>query len=256
LHSLTAMLRFGLSRLSLGVGAVGLASAAALTARPAEASFFGSKPKNIAIHYFPIQGPAEPARLALVLGGIPFEDVRHKRPAMIEMRDSGELPYGQLPIMYVDGKKLSQSVAIGQWCAKQAGLVPKDDFEAATVDSIVQFILQDVRERVIRPSMSDELDAAKKAAMRKECHEKLLPAKFAMLEKQVGDKGFLVGDKVTMADLHFYVLANWIGMGVLDGITGDCLRPFPKLTALVKSLNEVPEIKKWNSEKNPKLPCY
>ena len=218
------MLRFNLSRLSLGVGAVGLASAAALTARPAEASFFGSKPKNIAIHYFPIQGPAETARLALVLGGIAFEDVRHKRPAMIEMRDSGELPYGQLPIMYVDGKKLSQSVAIGQWCAKQAGLVPKDDFEAATVDSIVQFILQDVRERVIRPSMSDELDAAKKAAMRKECHEKLLPAKFAMLEKQVGDKGFLVGDKVTMADLHFYVLANWIGMGVLDGITGE-VRP-------------------------------
>ena len=29
---------------------------------------------TIALHYFDIQGPAEPARLALVVGGVPFED--------------------------------------------------------------------------------------------------------------------------------------------------------------------------------------
>ena len=56
------------------------------------------------------------------------------------------------------------------------------------------------------------------------------------------------------ADLHFYVLANWIGMGTLDGIPKEVILEFPKLTNLVRRLDEVPQIKAWNAEKNPKLP--
>ena len=229
------------------------APARTVSARPSEAAFF-SQPK-IALHYFNIQGPAEPARLALVLGGVPFDDVRYDRALMLKAKEEGELPWGQLPILYVDGKKLAQSGAIGMWCARQAGLVPKDSFEQAAVDEIIQFISQDVRERVIAPSLR-ESDAAKKAEMRKKINDETLPEKLKMLEARVGPKGFLVNDKLTMADIHFYVLANWIGMGVLDGITKECITQFPKLTALVQKLDEMPAIKKWNGEKNPKLPCF
>ncbi len=66
---------------------------------------------SIKMNYFPIQGAAEPARLALVLGEIPFEDARLDRPAMTAMTEAGELPYGQLPTLVVDGKTIAQSVS-------------------------------------------------------------------------------------------------------------------------------------------------
>lgn len=208
---------------------------------------------SIKMNYFPIQGAAEPARLALVLGEIPFEDARLDRPAMTAMKEAGELPYGQLPTLVVDGKTIAQSDAIAKLCAKIAGLTPTDLILAAKVDEISQFIFQDCRDRVIAPSMR-ETDEAKKAAMRAEIAAKLLPEKLAFLESQVGPSGYLVGDGITMADIQFYCMANWVGMGNLDGIPKEVFFQFPKLTALVRTMNENPLIKKWNAEKNPTLP--
>ena len=168
-------------------------------------------------------------------------------------KEAGELPYGQLPILYVDGKRLAQSLAISEWCARQAGLVPAESFEQAKVFEVVQFVTQDVRERIVAPTMR-EPDAAKKAEQRKKVNDETLPAKLAVLEGMVGSSGFLVGETLTMADLHFYCFANWVGMEVLDGITKECILAFPKLTALVRTLNDTPAIKQWNAEKNPKLP--
>jgi len=221
------MFRFRVTRLSTIAAGLSAAGAATLSSRPAEASWnpFASKPK-IQIHYFNIQGPAEPARLALVIGGIPFDDVRLDRATMLKLKEAGELPWGQLPFMMVDDKKIAQSGAIGMFCARLAGLVPSDSFEQAKVDEIVQFISQDVRERVISPTMR-EPDAAKKKEMRKKCHEETLPAKFAMLEARVGPSGFLAGDKLTMADVHFYVLANWIGKGNSTALPRIASSPIP-----------------------------
>ena len=50
----------------------------------------------IRITYFNIQGPAEAARLALAIGGIPFEDVRINREGLNSLKDSGKLPSGQV----------------------------------------------------------------------------------------------------------------------------------------------------------------
>ena len=43
---------------------------------------------KIALHYFDIQGPAEPARLALVVGGVSFEDVRYDRERMLKAKQA------------------------------------------------------------------------------------------------------------------------------------------------------------------------
>ena len=93
---------------------------------------------TISLHYLDIQGPAEPARLALVVGGVPFEDVRYDRERMLKAKEAGELPYGQLPLLYVDGKCLAQSLAISEWCARQAGLVPADSFEQASSHAVMR----------------------------------------------------------------------------------------------------------------------
>ena len=74
---------------------------------------------------------------------------------------------------------------------------------------------------------------------------------------QVRPSGYLCGDSVTLADICFYVTANWIGMGVLDGIDKTCItNGCPKLTKLIKTLDNHPKIAAWNKANNPKLPCY
>jgi len=152
---------------------------------------------SIKLTYFPIQGPAEPSRLALTISGIPFEDVRVDRDTMLKLREDGKLSQPgvagtQLPQLEVDGKILQQSQAIATYCAKLAGLYPSDPWEAAKVDEVTQFIIQDIRGRMIEPSMRIE-DADAKAKARAELNDTKLPEKFAIIDALLATTGYLVG---------------------------------------------------------------
>lgn len=216
------------------------------------------KPKTapkLKLTYFNIQGPAEPARLALTIGGIDFEDVRVTREEMLKMRESGKLlGGGQLPQLQVDDKTLSQSEAMTRYCGHLSGLYPTDPWLAAKVDEVTQFVNQDIRDRMISVTMR-EADPEKKAKMRKELGETQLPEKFALLEKLIQPSGFFVGDSVSVADLHVYVLLNWIGMEVLDGVSKKVILDSVPLTTFVKKINALPKVAEWNAAKNAgKLP--
>eukprot|EP00040_Diaphanoeca_grandis_P004098 m.27034 g.27034 ORF g.27034 m.27034 type:complete len:273 (+) comp15645_c0_seq1:77-895(+) len=220
-------------------------------------TFAAAQPSTLKITYFPIQGPAEPARLALVLGDVDFEDCRLGRAAFNAAKESNPAAFplgGQMPTLEMDGKVLTQSEAIGRFCANISGLTPRCPFEQAKVDEVIQFVNQDIRERILGRTMNMK-DATEKTAARKKAQEETLPAKFATLEALIGPSGFFVGEKISMADICFYTTVNWIGMGVLDGIDGSCFtKTCPKLTKLVKTLDNHPKIKAWNSQNNPKLP--
>ena len=79
--------------------------------------------------YFNIKARAEPSRLALHIGGVPFEDVRIPFDAWARIKPT--MPYAQVPLLEVDGKPLAQSYAILMFCGRLAGLVPQDPFLAA-----------------------------------------------------------------------------------------------------------------------------
>lgn len=50
------------------------------------------------------------------------------------------MPFGKVPVLEVDGKKIDQSVAICRYLAKQCGLAGKNDWEALEIDSTVDNI--------------------------------------------------------------------------------------------------------------------
>ena len=43
------------------------------------------------------------SRLAATLGGVPFEDVRLNRNEFREMKPAGAFPFGQVPLLEVNG---------------------------------------------------------------------------------------------------------------------------------------------------------
>ena len=50
------------------------------------------------------------------------------------------MPFGQVPVLEVDGKKIHQSNAISRYLAKQYGLMGKNDWENLEIDATIDTI--------------------------------------------------------------------------------------------------------------------
>merc|ERR1712088_287480 len=193
---------------------------------------------------------AEVSRLSLILGNVPFEDVRIK--SLDEFKASGKSPLGQAPVLEVDGKLISQTGAIARYCGKQGGFYPRDDdFAAAKIDEIID-TATDIT-NLIGPTMrmgdEEKLEARKKLASDK------LPMYFAALEammKENGSTGFFVGDKMTIADIAMWRLMGWFKGGALDGISTDILDKYHLLTKSFNDTESHPKIKAWMDSHYPK----
>jgi glutathione S-transferase len=197
-----------------------------------------STPK-LKLTYFAGRGRAEITRWIFAEAGIEFEDNR------IEGKDWGKLkdttPYGQLPLLDVDGVILAQSSAIERYAARLGGLAGKNDLENAKADSIVE-------------ALHDAVKAFMTAAFTKDKDEqaKLFTAYWsgdwvkwgAILEKVLKSngegKGWFVGDGLTFADLHFGVIAE-----NLTGANKDAFKDFPLLGALAERVQSRDKIAAW-----------
>ncbi|KAI6229095.1 Glutathione S-transferase [Aphelenchoides fujianensis] len=87
------------------------------------------------LHYFESRGLAETARMIFAHAGVDYEDVRHEHGNF----KKADFPFGKLPVLEVDGKKLPESMALTRYLAKQHGLAGKNDWESAEIDAIVYF---------------------------------------------------------------------------------------------------------------------
>ena len=77
-------------------------------------------------------GRAEPIRLAFAVHKVPFEDAILTGDAWSSLKP--ETPWGQVPVLEVDGKMLAQSRTIMAYVGRVTGLHPEDPFAAAKVD--------------------------------------------------------------------------------------------------------------------------
>ena len=84
--------------------------------------------------YFDIRGLAETARQILTYAGVKFEDVRLNDQQWAEMKPSmcwllficekwpnSETPFGQLPVLNIEGVEIAQSFSIYRFLAKRFG---------------------------------------------------------------------------------------------------------------------------------------
>jgi len=190
---------------------------------------------------------AEVSRLALYLGDVEFENRHPSRDEFRAAKSDGSLPFGQMPIMIVDGETIAQTGAIARFCGKLSGLYPADALAAAKVDQLID-AATDITTKV-SPTMRIQDEAAKMAA-RRALAEDTLPTWFGYLEALLpeGDDAFFVGDNMSIADLAIWRLMGWFTGGFLDGIPATVVEAFPRLMAHSERVGSHPKVSQWMKE--------
>ncbi|CAD7700302.1 unnamed protein product [Ostreobium quekettii] len=200
---------------------------------------------TLELTYFDTKGRAEPIRLALYIGGIQFEDKRVTGEQFASLKPS--LPYGQLPVLEVDGEVISQGLAQLRYAGKLSGLYPEDPVAALRVDEALG--AGEDMSATLWPSFV-ESDQAKKLEMRKALAEEALPKWFGVMEKRYSGRhgDYSCGKELTVADLALYSFGAWIRSGALDGIPANSLDPYPTLCGIIEKVGAHPKVKEWNDK--------
>ena len=187
-------------------------------------------------------GRAEPARLALHIGGIPFEDYRFAPGDFPEVRKT--TPLGQVPTLHVNGVQITQSDAITRYAGKLAGLYPEDALQALFCDEVLG-ALEDLNIKIGATfgMTGDDLKNAREALA-----AGALPKYLRWLEQQLENHGgeFFADNRLTIADLKAFGLLSWLSSGKLDHIPGDLIETAaPKLTDYVSRIAKLPAIAQY-----------
>lgn len=200
--------------------------------------------------YFPIRGRAESIRILFALAGVEFEDIRvDPKEWFTELKFSGLSPSGNLPVLEVDGAILTQSKVILGYVAKELDLAPEGNFQLAQADMLAN-VIGDLENML--SAAFNEKDPDRKEKALTTASEEAIPAKCGYFEKFLvanSKHGFLIGDKLTYADIVVFTFLNGYFMkGKAEGIP-EQLKEHPTLSAWYELVRTVPKVLQWL--KNP-----
>lgn len=197
---------------------------------------------KIKLTYFDMAGRAEAVRLALYVGGVPFEDERISHSEWNE-NVKPNARFGQLPLLEVGGKVLAQSYAQLIFVGQLAGLYPEDTWERAKVHEAL-FLGEDILQTVV-PSLREQ-DPEKKKALRAKFVEEL-PKYLAFIDKLLTETntGYLAGPKLTIADINMFTLLQWFSNGTLDDVPTDILSKFARIAEFQQRVASLPRVAEW-----------
>ena len=195
---------------------------------------------HLTLTYFDFHGGrGEPARLALHIGGIAFEDKRFAPADFAEIRKSA--PLGQVPTLHVDGVLVTQSDAITRYAGKLAGLYPQDALQALLCDEVLQAV-EDVNV-LVGASFGLTGEALKEA--RTNLVAGPLPKYLDWLQSQLLAHGgeYFADGRLTIADLKVFVFLRSLMSGQLDHVPTDLVSQHaPQLAAHVQRISQTPAI--------------
>lgn len=198
-----------------------------------------SKPRLI---YFDFSGSrGEECRIALHLAGVDFDDVRIPSAEWPVLKP--KTPFGSLPILELPGKPpLAQTNAILVYIGRKHGLHPRDDFEAARHEALMNYV-EDLNHN-ISPTLRIA-DETQKRAAREELTRNYLPMWGTNVENQLGDHPFVGGNKLNVVDIKLYMTVRWFVSGVVDHVPTNVFDHCMKLKRIYREVSEHPGVKAW-----------
>jgi glutathione S-transferase len=141
---------------------------------------------------------------------------------------------------------LAQSNAILVFIGRSHGLHPKDDFEAARHEAVMQYV-EELRANV-SPTLRIE-DPVEKKKAREPLAATYLPTWGARAERQIEKGPFFAGEKLNVVDVKLYSAVRWFASGAVDHIPSTVFADFPKLTRIYDSVREHPGVKAWYAKR-------
>jgi glutathione S-transferase len=165
------------------------------------------KTKKPKLMYFNANGRGANIRAILCHSGITWEDERIAFDKWPELKTSGKIEWEGLPALEIDGKILTQSLAIEIYLGRKLcllGETPDDEFEVISLLCTREDLIQCLTP-VFRPS-SEEEKTHRNDNIEKLRNEKLpwfLKKYEARLTKRGGK--YVLGDKISLADIFLAV---------------------------------------------------
>ena len=181
------------------------------------------------VHYFDIYGRAEAIRMLLAYTKTEFEDKRIQFQEWPQYKAEQNLEFAQLPVLDIkqeDGsvKRYNQSISILRYLGRRFGLYPTDIEDAWLVDSALDAVNDTINNLA---KIHWEADEERKKKFTVEflggAYPVFLKAMSARLDASKGK--FLVGDKVTSADVLFATFITSYVYNELNPESGAALRP-------------------------------
>lgn len=156
--------------------------------------------KDMKLYYFDIYGRAESIRFLMAHAKQPLENVIVTGDSMKELKTSGKLEFGQLPMLETpEGKHLVQSWAILRYLGRRNGYYPDEPELAFKIDSTIDAV-EDYLNSYFKFHFEQNEE---KKAIAKENWLKMLPVWIDAIEKRISTNSnprFIAGDKITIAD--------------------------------------------------------
>lgn len=191
---------------------------------------------TIRLHDHPLSGHAHRVRLFLSLLGLSHERVTVDLPARAQKRPEflAMNPFGQIPVLEIDGHILADSNAILVYLARTRDRartwLPEDALTAARIQQWLSaaagpLVNGPAAARVIRLYGRDTPPAPAQEIAR---------SLFQVMETHLADRPFLVGNGPTIADVALYSYTALAPDGGVD------LSPFPAIGAWLARIEALP----------------
>ncbi|XP_026318447.1 glutathione S-transferase 2-like [Hyposmocoma kahamanoa] len=163
---------------------------------------------KVVLYYFALKAMGESTRMLLAYGGQEFEDRRLTEEQWPEFKP--KTPFGQMPVLEIDGKKYAQSLAISRYLGRKYGLAGDTMEEDLEIDQNVDF-LYDIRARALTVENEEDEEVKRKK------HEENTKIHYPFLLKTLNDtvvknNGHLALGKLTWGDFVFTGVYDYFKM--------------------------------------------
>nr|AIZ46905.1 glutathione S-transferase sigma 5 [Cnaphalocrocis medinalis] len=193
---------------------------------------------KVVFSYFPVKALGESGRLLLAYGGQDFEDNRVTPDKWPEYKPS--TPFGQMPVLEIDGKKYTQSVAIARYLGRKYGLVGADAEQDFEIDQNVDFI-NDIRAKAA--TVHYEADEALKKKKHEDFSKNFYPVLLGKLNDIVEkNNGHIALGKLTWGDFVFAGMYDYLkAMLASDDID----QRYPALKRVAEHVYALPQLQAY-----------
>jgi len=206
----------------------------------------------VKLTYFNVQGKGETIRLILEVAKADYEDTRTTFPEWAPLKET--TPFGQLPVIKVDGEELAQSGAIIRFLARKYDLAGDGELGFAHADMILEHV-NDYITQFVKVRFPFDKPTEERQKLAEPLIQKFLPTWLAAAEKMLKTRGgeWFSSNRLSYGDLAMHHALTWLSWKeekAFDGVTGcderfTMLDKYPLLKANYERVSNIPEIKKY-----------